>query len=55
MSEREDSKLLSSNQLRGSNALEFEENGEHKMSMPKLSPDPLNQTLSREDKRSSAS
>ena len=56
-SEREDSKLLSSNQFRGSNlggGLDFESEG-HKSSMPKLNSDDLDQTLSRYDKRSSTS
>ena len=48
---------MSSNQLRGSNlgcGLEFESDG-HKSSIPKLSPEDLDQTLSRYDKRSSIS
>ena len=55
-SEREDSRLLSSNHLRGSNlaGLEFEEDS-HKISMPKLSPEVLDQSLGREVKPSSAS
>lgn len=56
-SEREDSKLLSSNQFRGSNlggGLEFESE-EHKSSMQKLSPNDLDQTLSQHDKRSNTS
>ena len=40
MSERDESKLLSSNHLGGSTGLDFENDG-HKTSMPKLSPDPL--------------
>jgi len=56
-SEREDSKLLSSNQFRGSNlggGLDFESDG-HKSSIPKLSPDDLDQTMSKNDKRMSES
>lgn len=50
-SEREDSRLLSSNNLRNSNmaGLDFEDDS-HKISMPKLSPEVFDQTLSRDDK-----
>lgn len=55
ISEREDSRLMSSNNFRGSNinGLEFEE--EQKSLGHKMSPEMLNKTLNREDKGNSMS
>ena len=53
-SEREDSKLLGSNNLRGSNFMkDFDLDEEQKKSLSKLSPDILNKSLAKEDVRQS--
>ena len=53
-SEREDSKLLGSNNLRGSNFMkDFDLDEEQKKSLSKLSPEILNKSLAKEDVRQS--